>query len=117
MTILCVCLVMILMQCQTQPSSLFGSTAVFNHAGDGIILTHNNQHTIRVYEFPALKVCATTVLSLNNDVNDICGRLLSQPRLTSLVVAPRLWTRGGITLYLGVMIPSLTSSILASGYA
>ncbi|VDB89907.1 unnamed protein product [Peniophora sp. CBMAI 1063] len=38
-----------------QPSNLFGSTAIFNHAGDGIILTHNNQHTIRVYDFPALK--------------------------------------------------------------
>ena len=33
-----------------------GSTAVFNHAGDGILLTHNSEHTIRVMDFPSLTI-------------------------------------------------------------
>ncbi|KAK2466016.1 hypothetical protein APHAL10511_001657 [Amanita phalloides] len=33
-----------------------GSTAVFNHVGDGILLTHNSEHAIRVMDFPSLTV-------------------------------------------------------------
>ncbi|KAF8639886.1 hypothetical protein AX17_001139 [Amanita inopinata Kibby_2008] len=33
-----------------------GSTAIFNHAGDGILLTHNSEHAIRVVDFPNLAV-------------------------------------------------------------
>ncbi|TFY82700.1 hypothetical protein EWM64_g1313, partial [Hericium alpestre] len=32
------------------------STAMFNHAGDGIILTHNSEHTIRVLDYPSLQL-------------------------------------------------------------
>lgn len=30
------------------------STAMFNHAGDGVILTHHSEHTLRVMDYPAL---------------------------------------------------------------
>jgi hypothetical protein len=30
------------------------STAMFNHAGDGVILTHHSEHTLRVMDYPSL---------------------------------------------------------------
>jgi THO complex subunit 3 len=33
-----------------------GSTAMFNHAGDSVILTHHSEHTIRVMDYPSLTV-------------------------------------------------------------
>ncbi|PFH51332.1 hypothetical protein AMATHDRAFT_3181 [Amanita thiersii Skay4041] len=33
-----------------------GSSAIFNHVGDGILVTHNSEHTIRVMDFPSLTV-------------------------------------------------------------
>ena len=34
-----------------------GSAAVFNHAGDGILLVHNFAHAICVIDFPILTIC------------------------------------------------------------
>ncbi|KAJ7639321.1 WD40-repeat-containing domain protein [Roridomyces roridus] len=31
-----------------------GSTAVFNHAGDGVVLTHNTEHSLRIIDYPSL---------------------------------------------------------------
>ncbi|KAI0057557.1 WD40 repeat-like protein [Artomyces pyxidatus] len=30
------------------------STGMFNHVGDGVILTHNSEHTIRILDYPSL---------------------------------------------------------------
>lgn len=35
---------------------LTGSTAMFNHAGDGVILTHHSEHTLRIMDYPSLTV-------------------------------------------------------------
>ncbi|KAF9464836.1 WD40-repeat-containing domain protein [Collybia nuda] len=35
---------------------LTGSTAMFNHVGDGVILTHHSEHTLRVMDYPSLTV-------------------------------------------------------------
>jgi hypothetical protein len=32
------------------------STAMFNHVGDGVILTHHSEHTLRIMEYPSLKI-------------------------------------------------------------
>jgi THO complex subunit 3 len=40
----------------TDSLQVFGSAAIFNHAGDGILLTHNSEHAIRVMDFPTLTV-------------------------------------------------------------
>jgi THO complex subunit 3 len=29
---------------------------MFNHAGDGVILSHHSEHTLRVMDYPALKM-------------------------------------------------------------
>ncbi|KAJ7068680.1 WD40 repeat-like protein, partial [Mycena amicta] len=34
--------------------SIIGSTALFNHAGDGLILTHHSEYTLRVVDYPNL---------------------------------------------------------------
>ncbi|KAI0030893.1 WD40 repeat-like protein [Vararia minispora EC-137] len=33
-------------------TSVPASTAMFNHVGDGIVLTHNTEHTIRIIDYP-----------------------------------------------------------------
>lgn len=33
-----------------------GSTAIFNHLGDGVIVTHHQEHTLRVMDYPSLTV-------------------------------------------------------------
>lgn len=33
-----------------------GSTAIFNHVGDGVILTHHSEHTLRVMDYPSLAI-------------------------------------------------------------
>lgn len=35
---------------------LIASTAMFNHVGDGIVLTHQSEHSIRLVEFPSLAI-------------------------------------------------------------
>ncbi|THH19905.1 hypothetical protein EW146_g1344 [Bondarzewia mesenterica] len=35
------------------------STAMFNHTGDGIILTHNSEHTLRIMDYPSLSLYET----------------------------------------------------------
>ncbi|KAG5648814.1 hypothetical protein DXG03_000163 [Asterophora parasitica] len=35
---------------------LTGSTAMFNHVGDGVILTHHSEHTLRIMDYPTLTV-------------------------------------------------------------
>lgn len=35
---------------------LTGSTAMFNHVGDGVILTHHSEHTLRIMDYPSLTV-------------------------------------------------------------
>ncbi|KAF7290897.1 WD-REPEATS-REGION domain-containing protein [Mycena chlorophos] len=40
-----------------QPSpkqSTMGSTALFNHAGDGLVLTHHSEFTLRVLDYPSM---------------------------------------------------------------
>lgn len=37
-------------------AKLTGSTAMFNHVGDGIILTHHSEHTLRILDYPSLKL-------------------------------------------------------------
>ncbi|KAF8655344.1 hypothetical protein AX16_003117 [Volvariella volvacea WC 439] len=38
----------------TDKEPVMGSTAMFNHTGDGIILSHHQEHTLRVLDFPSL---------------------------------------------------------------
>lgn len=40
-------------------AQLPGSAAIFNNTGDGIILTHTSEHTVRVLDFPSLSVRET----------------------------------------------------------
>ncbi|KAI0774515.1 WD40 repeat-like protein [Fomes fomentarius] len=39
---------------------MFASTATFNHAGDGIVLTHQSEHIIRILDYPDLAVLHNT---------------------------------------------------------
>lgn len=34
--------------------TIVASTAMFNHVGDGIILTHHSEHTLRIMDYPSL---------------------------------------------------------------
>jgi len=34
--------------------SIVASTAMFNHVGDGIILTHHSEHSVRIMDYPSL---------------------------------------------------------------
>lgn len=36
------------------PVQVPASTAMFNHVGDGVIMTHHSEHTIRVMDYPSL---------------------------------------------------------------
>lgn len=38
----------------SEKSPVVASTAVFNHVGDGIVLTHHSEHTLRVIDYPSL---------------------------------------------------------------
>jgi THO complex subunit 3 len=38
----------------SQKDAVIASTAVFNHVGDGIVLTHHSEHTLRVIDYPSL---------------------------------------------------------------
>lgn len=41
----------------TKPTmNQIGSTAIFNHVGDGVIITHHSEHTLRVMDYPSLAV-------------------------------------------------------------
>lgn len=40
--------------CSSVRQSIVASTAMFNHAGDGIILTHHSEHTLRIMDYPSL---------------------------------------------------------------
>ncbi|KAF8165606.1 WD40-repeat-containing domain protein [Crassisporium funariophilum] len=33
-----------------------GSTAIFNHLGDGVVITHHSEHTLRVVDYPSLTI-------------------------------------------------------------
>ncbi|KAG1866947.1 hypothetical protein C8R48DRAFT_703750, partial [Suillus tomentosus] len=37
-----------------EDGSIVTSTAMFNHVGDGIILTHHSEHSVRVMDYPTL---------------------------------------------------------------
>ena len=39
---------------------MVASTAMFNHTGDGLVLTHHAEHQIRVIDYPSLGVRETT---------------------------------------------------------
>ncbi|KAA1473430.1 WD40 repeat-like protein [Dentipellis sp. KUC8613] len=39
-----------------EKDSNFASTGMFNHTGDGIILTHSSEHTIRILDYPSLQL-------------------------------------------------------------
>ncbi|ETW83683.1 hypothetical protein HETIRDRAFT_155124 [Heterobasidion irregulare TC 32-1] len=40
----------------SEKEGITASTAMFNHTGDGIILTHNSEHSLRVMDFPSLSL-------------------------------------------------------------
>jgi THO complex subunit 3 len=35
---------------------IVASTAMFNHVGDGVVMTHHQEHTIRIMDYPSLTV-------------------------------------------------------------
>jgi len=35
---------------------IVASTAMFNHVGDGVVMTHHQEHTIRIMDYPSLSV-------------------------------------------------------------
>ncbi|KAI6152368.1 WD40-repeat-containing domain protein [Pisolithus tinctorius] len=41
-------------QISDKDGSMVASTATFNHAGDGIILTHHSEHSLRIVDYPSL---------------------------------------------------------------
>lgn len=41
-------------QTSDKDGSIVASTAMFNHTGDGIILTHHSEHTLRIMDYPSL---------------------------------------------------------------
>ena len=55
-------------RCLTDPVQVAGSAAVFNHAGDGILLVHNSEHAIRVMDFPTLTVCESPAAHVGGTV-------------------------------------------------
>lgn len=38
------------------PIQIVGSTALFNHLGDGVVISHQTEHTLRVVDYPSLNV-------------------------------------------------------------
>ncbi|KAI0751043.1 WD40 repeat-like protein [Daedaleopsis nitida] len=44
----------------TMQKPMVASTATFNHAGDGIVLTHQSEHTIRILDYPDLAIVHNT---------------------------------------------------------
>jgi len=66
----------------------FGSAAIFNHAGDGILLTHNSEHAIRVMDFPTLTVSESPAAHVGGTVAlalDPRGRYLASGGHDSIV--------------------------------
>jgi len=41
-------------QISDKDGSIVASTAMFNHVGDGIILTHHSEHSLRIMDYPSL---------------------------------------------------------------
>jgi len=44
------------LKCQLYFLQQIGSTAIFNHVGDGVVVTHHQEHTLRVMDFPSLSI-------------------------------------------------------------
>ncbi|KAF9480680.1 WD40 repeat-like protein [Pholiota conissans] len=40
----------------SERESIVGSTALFNHLGDGVVISHATEHTLRVVDYPSLTV-------------------------------------------------------------
>lgn len=57
-----------LARCLMDPTQVAGSAAVFNHAGDGILLVHNSEHAVRVMDFPSLTVCESPAAHVGGTV-------------------------------------------------
>ncbi|KAL0950255.1 hypothetical protein HGRIS_010238 [Hohenbuehelia grisea] len=65
-----------------------GSTAIFNHAGDAVVLTHHSEHTIRVMDYPSLTVLESPAAHVGGCVAvalDPRGRYLASGGYDSIV--------------------------------
>ncbi|KAG6910126.1 hypothetical protein DXG01_012885 [Tephrocybe rancida] len=68
--------------------ALTGSTAMFNHVGDGVILTHHSEHTLRVLDYPSLKLRESPAAHVGGCVAvalDPRGRYLASGGFDSIV--------------------------------
>ncbi|KAF4601393.1 hypothetical protein EYR38_006046 [Pleurotus pulmonarius] len=65
-----------------------GSTAMFNHMGDGVIITHHSEHSIRVIDYPSMAVRETPAAHVGGCVAvalDPRGRYLASGGIDSIV--------------------------------
>lgn len=65
-----------------------GSTAMFNHTGDGVIITHHSEHSIRVIDYPSMAVRETPAAHVGGCVAvalDPRGRYLASGGIDSIV--------------------------------
>lgn len=52
-----------------------GSTGLFNHAGDGVIMAHYSEHTLRVFDYPSLASRESPAAHVGG-----CGAVALDPR-------------------------------------
>ncbi|KAF9057887.1 WD40-repeat-containing domain protein [Panaeolus papilionaceus] len=65
-----------------------GSHAIFNHLGDGIVVTHHQEHTLRVMDYPSLQVRESPAAHVGGCIAlalDPRGRYLASGGLDSIV--------------------------------
>ena len=67
---------------------IVGSTALFNHVGDGIVISHHTEHTLRVIDYPSLTVRESPAAHVGGCVAlalDPRGRYLASGGLDSII--------------------------------
>ncbi|KAG6854360.1 hypothetical protein C0991_007865 [Blastosporella zonata] len=72
----------------SEKDALTGSTAMFNHVGDGVILTHHSEHTLRILDYPSLKLRESPAAHVGGCVAvalDPRGRYLASGGFDSIV--------------------------------
>ncbi|KAJ8503364.1 hypothetical protein ONZ45_g10925 [Pleurotus djamor] len=65
-----------------------GSTAIFNHTGDGLVITHHSEHSLRVVDYPSMAVRETPAAHVGGCIAvalDPRGRYLASGGTDSIV--------------------------------
>jgi len=80
---------------QHDRQTIVASTAMFNHVGDGIILTHHSEHNLRIMDYPSLTLRESPAAHVGGCVAvalDPRGRLIQSRLLCKQETEP--WPTG-----------------------